>query len=127
MQIHRDIPASLHACNAPDMIEVRVREPNRLGRRATLFDAGDNAIGFRARIYDGTAIRVRIDEEIAVLLKRPDREAGNRQAHCVSRSRVRRTGASAVSSTGDSPSPWWASQRSASSAAMQPVPAAVIA
>jgi hypothetical protein len=36
---------------------------------------------------------------------------------------------SAVSSTGDSASatPWWASQRSASSAAMQPVPAAVMA
>jgi hypothetical protein len=36
---------------------------------------------------------------------------------------------SAVSSTGGSASatPWWASQRSASSAAMQPVPAAVMA
>jgi hypothetical protein len=36
-------------------------------------------------------------------------------------------GASAVSRSGDSPIPWWASQRSASRAAMQPVPAAVTA
>src|SRR5690606_18887832 len=37
------------------------------------------------------------------------------------------TGASAVSRSGDSPRPLCASQRSASRAAMQPVPAAVIA
>ena len=34
---------------------------------------------------------------------------------------------SGFSRTGDSPTPWWASQRSASRAAMHPVPAAVMA
>src|SRR5215213_278567 len=127
MEIHRDVPFALEARDGTHVIEVGVRQPYGLERGARAFHLRDNPIRLGAWVDQHALDAHRIRQEIAVLLERPDREAGNRQAHWASHSAVNRTGASAVSSTGDSPSPWCASQRSASSAAMHPVPAAVIA
>src|SRR5687768_6399234 len=127
VEIHGHVPPTLERRDRPNVIDMRMRQPDRLGYGADSVDRPDDALALGAWVDDRTLRRDGIYQEVAVLLKSPDGERGDRPVHVASHSRVNVTGASAVSSTGDSPSPWCASQRSASSAAMHPVPAAVIA
>ena len=78
VQIHRDVPTAANARDRTDVIQVRVRQPDRFGYRARFLDGRDQQIRLRAGIDDRAAIGGRLDDEIAVLLKCADRQAGDR-------------------------------------------------
>src|SRR5687768_11276638 len=144
MQPYRDIPPSFEWGDCADVIHVRVSDPDRFRRPSRFLDFCDDALGLAPRVNDCCAFAFGVADDVAVLLKRADsdlcddhlreppitrgRGAARRSPGASSTwTRAAATGPSAVSRIGDSPMPWCASQRSASSAAMQPVPAEVIA
>ncbi len=68
--VHRRARRARERCDGADVVEVRVREQDRLHRR--VLDGGDQALGLVARIDDERAVAVADDE--AVLLHLPDGE-----------------------------------------------------
>ncbi len=116
------------ASDAAYMIEVGMGEPDRVKRTAGGGNRGEQGWRLIAGIDEHGFPAVGISEQPAVLLERANGELLQPEGgHGAVASGVSGTGASAVSRTGDSPMPWCASHRSASKAAIQPVPADVIA
>ncbi len=125
-----------HRGDTAHVVEVRVREPDGVEREGPRGELAHEALALVTRIDEDGAARDVVGHEEAVGLQRADGERldakGHRRQACEASgggtcSAEATTIASAVSSRGLSPMPWCASQRSASSAAMHPVPALVIA
>ncbi len=115
--------------NAADMIEVRMCKPDGFEYGTFGVDRGQQPIGIVSRVDEHRFPGCLVNDEPAVLLNSADGNATDNHVQLgVENSCGGSTeGGSVMSSTGDSPIPLCASQRSASSAAMQPVPADVIA
>ena len=73
VQVHRHVPLAQHAGDAADVIEVRVRQPDRVERRARRAHHRDQSLRLVARIDQHGALRRLVDHEIRVLLERADR------------------------------------------------------
>src|SRR5438093_11231778 len=73
MQVHRHVPDTLDSGNRADVIDVRVRQPDRLERCARSAYHRHEFFRLRARINERRALSRRINDEVAVLLKRTDR------------------------------------------------------
>src|SRR5258705_1128119 len=75
MQIHRHVPTLLDRCDRADVIDVSVRYPDRIERRARVVDRLYQAVPFAARIDYHRAIRAIVYQQIAVFLERSDGES----------------------------------------------------
>ena len=98
---HRD-----HASDSTHMIEMRVREPDAIEAATRSIDRSEQRVGLVAWINEDGLSTDGVGNQPAVLLQRTDRQLPERKgAHGNGDSSEAGTGASAVSSTGDSPMP----------------------
>src|SRR5687768_7434802 len=123
MQPDRNIPLLLHRCDGADVIDMRMRYPDRLRLFSCRFDFGDDSLRLAARIDDCESVAFRIRNQIAVLLECTDGNLGDDHRGAPLPCRALRgtvrlsfggsstcsgeagTGPSAVSRIGDSPMP----------------------
>lgn len=95
-----------HASDSTYMIEVRVREPDAIEAATRSIDRSEQQLGLVAWINEDGLSTDGVGDQPAVLLQRTDRQLPEREGvHGNGDSSEAGTGASAVSSTGDSPMP----------------------
>src|SRR5688500_13066404 len=81
MEPYRHVPSPLYRRDGADVIDVGMRDPDGLGRLPGSFDFSDDRIRVATGVHDRQGITVRIGDEIAVLLKRADCDAGDDHAY----------------------------------------------
>ena len=95
-----------HASDSTHMIEMRVRQPNAIEAATHRIDRSEQRLGLVAWINEDGLSTDGVGDQPAVLLQRTDRQLPEREGvHGNGDSSEAGTGASAVSSTGDSPMP----------------------
>jgi hypothetical protein len=74
MQVNGHVPPPLHGRDRSDVIDVTVRNPDGFRRRIGRIDQLEYSFPFTSGVDDGATSGPLIDDEVAILLKRPDRE-----------------------------------------------------
>lgn len=77
MQPHRHRPLSENSGDAADMVEMRVREPDRRERRALGINGGEEAIGFFTGVDKDSLLCGLVNNEPAVLFDFANGDAAN--------------------------------------------------
>src|SRR5512141_497791 len=118
MEINGDVPLSLDRSDRADVIDVRMCNPDRRRTASGSLHFGDDRFGIATRIHDRERIRLLIEYDVAVLLKRTDSDLRDDHAGAPTSSPISSpgasstwsgdaaTGPSAVSRIGDSTMPW---------------------
>src|SRR5687768_18109607 len=74
VEVDWHIPALLDRRNRPNVIDVGVRDPDGLERRAGFIDCVNEALPLAAGIYDDRLSGARVHYQVTVLLERADGE-----------------------------------------------------